>query len=108
MTGDGIAWNGGQALLLLPLPDAHYLATDSYDVQDRNDQEQEQTQGDGWEHGALVDIREEGFDEAHVVIAKEEEDDPRDNEYHDIQRDGEHLIWFCYIVRTVTYQKKIL
>ena len=43
MTGDGIAWNGGQALLLHPLPDAHHLATDGYDVQDRNYQEQEQT-----------------------------------------------------------------
>ena len=108
MTGDRIAWNGGQALLLLALPDAHHLATDGYDVQDRNYQEQEQTQSNGWEHSALVDIREEGFDEAHVVIAEEEEDDPRDNEYHDVQRNGEHLIWFCYIVRTVTYQKKIL
>ena len=29
--------------LLLSLPDAHYLATDGYDVQDRNYQEQEQT-----------------------------------------------------------------
>ena len=70
----------GLGALLLSLPDAHYLAPDGYDVQDRNYQEQEQTQGDGWEHGALVDIREEGFNEAHVVIAKEEEDDPRDDE----------------------------
>lgn len=34
--------------------------------------------------------QEEGFDEAHVVIAKEEEDDPRDDEYHDVQRNGEN------------------
>ena len=62
MTGDGIAWNGGWAHLragftptagfkseagwaplLLSLPDAHHLAADGYDVQDRNYQEQEQT-----------------------------------------------------------------
>ena len=39
----------------------------------------------------------------YVVIAKEEEDDPRDNEYHDVQRDGEHLIWFCYIAVSYTH-----
>lgn len=76
----------GLGALLLSLPDADYLASDGYDVQDRNYQEQEQTQGDGWEHGALVDIREKGFNEAHVVIAEEEEDEPRDDEYHDVQR----------------------
>ena len=90
------------------MPDAHHLAADGYDVQDGDDQEQNQAQTDGWEHRSLVEVREDGFDEVHVVATNEEKDDPCNDENHYIQRDGKHLIWLRHIVRAVTYQQQIL
>ena len=48
--------------LLLALPDVHDLAADSHDVEHGNDEEQQQAQADGWQHGALGDVWEDGLD----------------------------------------------